>query len=99
MATQLRGTGTVEEMARRSGYSRSRFAALFRAQTSQPPNRYLESLRLAQARQFLEYTEQTLAQIADQIGFSCPFDLSQRFKKHFGLSPAGYRKQRRQTKG
>ena len=99
MATHLRNAGTVEEMARRFGYSRSRFSALFRNQTGQPPNRYLESLRLAQARQFLEYTDQTLAQIADHSGFSCPFYLSQRFKKHFGLSPHAYRKQRSRSNG
>lgn len=99
MATHLRGTGSMAELARRFGYSRSRFATLFHGQTGQPPNRYLESLRLAQARQFLEYTDQTLAQIAEHVGMSCPFYLSQRFKKHFGLSPAGYRKQRRQPRG
>jgi len=99
MATHLRGANTVEEMARRFGYSRSRFAVLFRGQTGQPPNRYLESLRLAQARQLLEYTDQTLAQIADHVGFSCPFYLSHRFKKHFGLSPRGYRNQKGRTKG
>lgn len=94
MATHLRGANTVEETARRFGYSRSRFAALFRLQTGQPPKQYLESLRLAQARQLLEYTNQTLAAIADHVGFSCPFYLSQRFKKHFGLSPRGYRNQK-----
>ena len=99
MATHLRGAHTIEEMARRFGYSRSRFAALFRGQTSQPPNRYLESLRLAQVRQLLEYTDQTLAQIAHHVGFSCPFYLSQRFKKHFGLSPRGFRNQTGRMKG
>jgi AraC family transcriptional regulator, arabinose operon regulatory protein len=93
MASHLRAETTVGEMARRCGYSRSRFAALFREQTGQPPMRYLESLRLAQARQLLEYTNQTLGQIADHTGFACPFYLSQRFKKHFGLSPRSFRKE------
>jgi len=99
MATHLRLAKTVGELARRFGFSRSRFAALFRRQTGHPPSQYLESLRLAQARQLMDYTNQTLAQIADHVGFSCPFYLSHRFKKQFGLSPRGYRKQTGRTKG
>jgi transcriptional regulator GlxA family with amidase domain len=64
MATHLHEEITLGQLARRSGCSRSGFAALFRAQTGQPPMKYLESLRLAQARQVLEYTSQTLARIA-----------------------------------
>ncbi len=49
--------------------------------------------RLLQARQLLAYTNQTLSQIADQLGFSSPFYLSLRFKKHYGLSPRFFRRQ------
>jgi AraC family transcriptional regulator, arabinose operon regulatory protein len=94
MATHLHEEITLGQLARRSGCSRSGFAALFREQTGQPPMRYLESLRLAQARQMLEYTSQTLAQIAEHVGFTCPFYLSRRFKKSFGLSPRAYRNQK-----
>ena len=99
MAAHLRNSHGLDEMARRFGFSRSRFAALFLHHTGQPPKRYLESLRLAHARQLVEYSNQTLAQIADYVGFSCPFYLSQRFKKHFGLSPREFRKQQIQRSG
>jgi len=84
----------LENIARRFGFSRSRFAALFRRQVGRSPCQYLESQRLAQARQLLAYTNQTLAQIADRVGFSSPFYLSLRFRKHFGHSPRTFRQQR-----
>ncbi len=80
--------------ARRFGFSRSRFATLFRRQVGQPPGEYLESQRLVQARHLLAHTNQTLTQIADHVGFSSPFYLSLRFKKHYGHSPRAFRQQR-----
>lgn len=84
----------LETIARRFGFSRSRFATLFRQQLGQPPGQYLEARRLVQARHLLAYTNQTLAQIADHVGFSSPFYLSLRFKKHYGHSPRAFRQQR-----
>ena len=93
LARNLGERQLLESIARRFGFSRSRFAALFRAQIGQPPGQYLEAQRLAQARQLLAYTNQTLAQIADRVGFSSPFYLSLRFKKHYGQSPWSFRRQ------
>ena len=95
LARNLPERQLLETMARRFGFSRSRFAALFRRQMGQPPQQYLEAQRLAQARHLLAYTDQTLSEIADQIGFSSPFYLSLRFKKHYGHSPRAFRRQRR----
>jgi AraC family transcriptional regulator of arabinose operon len=86
---------SLEQTARRFGFSRSRFAFLFRRQVGQPPGRYLDAQRLAQTRQLLAYTNQTLAQIASQVGYSSPFHLSLRFKQHFGQSPRAFRQQGR----
>lgn len=83
----------LETVARRFGFSRSRFAMLFREQIGQPPGQYLEAQRLAQARLLLSYTNQTLARIADRVGFSSPFYLSLRFKNHYGHSPRTFRQQ------
>jgi AraC family transcriptional regulator of arabinose operon len=95
LARNLREHHVLESVARRFGFSRSRFAALFRRQVGQPPLQYLESQRLAQARQLLAYTNQTLSQIAERVGFSSAFYLSLRFKKHYGASPRSFRQQRR----
>jgi len=94
LARNLGERQLLETIAQRFGFSRSRFAALFRQQVGQPPGQYLESQRLVQGRHLLAYTNQTLAQIADHVGFSSPFYLSLRFKKHYGHSPRAFRQQR-----
>lgn len=71
--------------------SRSRFAKLFEAQVGQPPGKFIEQHRLFRVKQLLEYTHDTLQEIADEMGYSSPFYLSLRFKAWFGISPRGYR--------
>jgi len=93
LARNLRERHLLKNTAHRFGFSRSRFAWLFRRQVGQTPGRYLEAQRLNQARHLLAYTNQTVAQIADQTGFSSPFYLSLRFKKQLGQSPRAFRQQ------
>ena len=95
LTRNLREDHLLEDVARRFGFSRSRFASLFRRQVGQSPGQYLEAQRLAQSRHLLACTNQTLAQIAGQTGFSSPFYLSLRFKKHYGQSPRAFRQQQR----
>lgn len=94
MVSHLTERESLETIATRFGFSRSRFAALFRRQLGQAPAQFLETQRLVQVRHLLSYTNQTLTQIADQVGFSSPFHLSLRFKKHYGQSPREYRQTR-----
>ncbi len=91
LAQNIREPQTLEDLAQRFGFSRSRFAALFRQQVGRPPGEYLEGQRLARARHLLSYTGQTLTEIAEATGFSSPFYLSLRFKKHYGKSPRVFR--------
>lgn len=83
---------TLDGLARRCGLSRSRLAELFRAQVGVAPVAFLETQRLRRARELLEHTSLSIAEIADQTGFSSPFYLSLRFKKHLKLSPRDYRR-------
>ena len=95
LAGNLHERHLLEATARRFGFSRSRFASLFRRQVGQPPARFVDAQRLTQTRQLLAYTNQTLAQIAGHVGYSSPFHLSLRFKQHFGLSPRAFRQQKK----
>ena len=95
LAKNLGQCEMLETTARRFGFSRSRFAAHFRRQVGLPPGQYIETQRLAQARHLLAYTNQTLGQIAEHVGFSSPFYLSLRFKKHYGQSPRTFRRRSR----
>ena len=94
LARNLQERHLLKKTAHLFGFSRSRFSSLFRRQVGQTPGQYLEAQRLTQARHLLAYTNQTIAQIADQTGFSSPFYLSLRFKKHHGQSPRAFRQKR-----
>lgn len=82
---------TVAAIAAHCGLSPSRFAHLFRAQTGETPQRYLELQRLNRARQLLEFTQEPVAAIARQVGFDNPFYFTLRFKRHSGASPRHWR--------
>ncbi|HSI83985.1 MAG: helix-turn-helix domain-containing protein [Candidatus Methylacidiphilales bacterium] len=95
LSADLTQCPALEDIARQSGYSRSRFAALFTQQIGSTPRRYQELQRLTRARDLLLYTGQNVQQIAEQLGFSTPFYFSLRFKQHFGQSPRPFRQQAR----
>jgi AraC family transcriptional regulator of arabinose operon len=81
------------QVARQAGLSESRLAHLFRAQVGLTPHDYLETVRLNRARQLLEVTQDTVAQVAEQTGFESPFYFSLRFKRHFGQGPRAFRQE------
>jgi AraC family transcriptional regulator of arabinose operon len=97
MMSRLTVPPSLSELAGFAGLSRSRFALLFEQQVGQPPARFMEQHRLLRVRQLLELTDHTLQELADEVGFSSPFYLSQRFKHAFGVSPMAYRQQQRRA--
>ncbi|MES2462815.1 MAG: helix-turn-helix domain-containing protein [Armatimonadota bacterium] len=86
----------MSALAREVDLSVSRLAHLFREQTGQTPQQFMEAERMARAQQLLERTGRTISAIALEIGFENPFYFSLRFKKHTGLSPRDWRVRRQQ---
>jgi AraC family transcriptional regulator of arabinose operon len=84
----------VARIAAQCGLSPSRFAHLFRAQTGETPQRYLELQRLNRARQLLEFTQEPVGVVARSVGFENPFYFTLRFKRHSGASPRAWRLRR-----
>lgn len=82
---------TLSQIARECGLSLSRFAHLFRDETGETPQRYLEIQRLLRARQLLEFTQEPIRLIAEQVGFENPFYFTLRFKRHSSISPREWR--------
>lgn len=83
---------SIAELAKVAGISRSRFAFLFHQHTGMTPANFIELERIYRAKQLLEFTHYSLAEISTQLGFSSPFYLSLRFKKHLGMNPRECRK-------
>lgn len=82
---------TIESMAAHAAMSPRNFARMFKQQTRMTPARYLESMRLNQARELLETTDIAIAAIADACGFVREERLRRTFLRHLGITPSRYR--------
>jgi AraC-like DNA-binding protein len=83
---------TIEALARTVGASRALLAQRFAALVGQPPMRYLAQWRLALAADLLREGDDTLARIAESVGYGSAFALSTAFSRERGESPRDYRR-------
>ncbi|WFE44799.1 AraC family transcriptional regulator [Verrucosispora sp. WMMD1129] len=83
---------TVAELARAASVSRSTLAARFRAVVGRAPLEYLTDWRVELAADRLRRTDDTLARIAQLVGYGSESALSVAFKRVTGHSPRAYRR-------
>ncbi|MEI5996342.1 AraC family transcriptional regulator [Paraburkholderia bengalensis] len=83
---------TVDELARKVGLSRSALAQRFTELLGQPPMQYLARWRLQIAAQALREGNQTLAVVAEQVGYESEAAFNRAFKREFGMPPASWRR-------
>lgn len=81
----------VDELAHHVGLSASHLTALFHATTGGGVLAYQTTLRMAKARELLDTTRWSVAQVAHAVGYDDPFYFSRRFKRHHQLTPTQYR--------
>ena len=85
----------VAELARRCGLSRSHFTRAFKASVGLPPHRWLMLFRIARARDRLETSADSIADIAFDCGFADQSHLTRVFHDVIGVSPAAWRRRAR----
>ena len=83
----------MESLAVQLGVAYSHLRREFRTQTGCPPWQYLLRIRLTRARKLLSSSDATLDHIAERVGFSSGFHLSNSFKQAYGQSPAQWRRE------
>lgn len=81
----------LSDVAAAVGLSESRLAHIFRSETGQTLQHYLEARRMQRAGELLLRTGFPIQQIAAVTGFESPFYFSRRFKRWTGQSPLSYR--------
>jgi transcriptional regulator GlxA family with amidase domain len=86
---------TVDSLARRVGVSRTVLAERFTRRLGLPPMHYLARWRLQVAASLLRTTSQPVKAIAQQTGYESEAAFGRAFKRHFGVPPAGWRRQAR----
>jgi AraC-like DNA-binding protein len=83
---------TVHEMAELCNLSANHFRRVFYSQTGLKPKEYVDKLKINKAIRLLCETNNSIAEISDQIGYSDQYHFSRRFKELTGFSPRKYRK-------
>ncbi|ROQ59746.1 transcriptional regulator GlxA family with amidase domain [Streptomyces sp. 840.1] len=86
------GDLSVEALAARARLSPRHFARAFHAETGMTPGRYVDRVRLEQARRLLEDTSDGVAGIARLCGYGTPEAMRRAFVKALGTAPAEYRR-------
>jgi AraC-like DNA-binding protein len=94
MHAEPEGSWTISSLADRVALSRSVFAAKFSQLVGEPPLRYLTRLRLNSAALRLRSTEDGLKTIAAAAGYDSMAAFAKAFKRHMGITPGQYRKNR-----
>ena len=82
---------TVDEMAKIAGLGRRTFLRRFHQATSFKTTEYVQNLRVAHAREYLERTDMTQQQIAWEVGYEDSSAFQRVFVRLIGLSPREYR--------
>ena len=83
---------TIEDLAQVAGVSPRHFIRAFRESSGQTPLRFVYSLRLERAKEFLLNPRRTATEVALDCGFSHAQHFSTAFKKATGLTPSDFRK-------
>jgi AraC-like DNA-binding protein len=83
---------TLADLAHEIGLSRSALAERFTAFVGQPPMQYLANWRMQLAANDLLTTTDTLAVIAERVGYESEASFSRAFKKIVGRSPGDWRR-------
>lgn len=95
MEERVDGRVHVPELAAMVGVSPSHLAALFRAATGGGIVAHHLALKMALARTLLDTTDATVGEIGRRVGMDDPFYFSRQFRRTHGVSPSGYREQRK----
>ena len=83
---------TLSEMAKLSGYSVSRFSALYKEKFKTSPVNDLIYERIEKAKKLLLYGNLSVSECSDMVGFSTIYYFSKFFKQKEGVSPSEYLK-------
>lgn len=81
---------TVESLAREAGLSRAAFANHFSRTVAMSPMHYVLIWRMSMARRFLLEDDESIATIAERVGYRSSPAFTRVFTDHFGVSPSQF---------
>ena len=93
-----KNTISMNTLASLCGMSEVYFRKIFTNVTGTTPLKYINSLKIASAKELLLSKSCTVAKAAELSGFKCDSYFSREFKKHTGMSPMEYKNRTEQKK-
>lgn len=91
--THSAGALTIGGLARLAGMSDTVFHRHFRDRMGRTPVAYIQDVRLSNVSHRLLESEASVAEIAFEAGFNNLSNFNQQFRRAFGCTPRGYRRQ------
>lgn len=88
---------TVEEIAERLNLDRTYLSTLFKKKIGLSPKQYLLNYKMSIASTLLLDMHKSVSVTACSVGYNDIFTFSKMFKRHFGLSPLDYVKEKRKN--
>jgi len=85
------GPLTLTDLADSAAMSRTAFAQRFSSVVRMTPIDYLQHWRMVVAQDLLASTEQSVSEIAEQVGYGSDIAFSRAYKRRFGVSPSSRR--------
>lgn len=92
LQTDTTGACSVSALAEHAGLGTRTFLRRFAKATGMRPSEYHQRLRVARSRELLEFTHDTVDQVALGVGYEDTRGFRRIFKRVTGLSPAEYRR-------
>lgn len=92
MRARLSEDISLEELAAEVRLSTFHFSRMFKRSVGVPPRVYLTRLRVEKACELLEWTDLTVTEIAQEVGYSSNQVLARVLMKHRRMSPSDYRR-------
>jgi AraC-like DNA-binding protein/ligand-binding sensor protein len=86
---------SLDEVARFVHLSPSYFSRLFKSETGQTFSEHLQTIRIECAKSMLKLEQNSLTQIAEQVGFFDQSHFIKAFKQAVGVTPGLYRRRRK----
>ncbi|WP_199138292.1 AraC family transcriptional regulator [Pedobacter sp. ASV12] len=95
MQHNLGASIALKDFADRANLSVSHFSLVFRSATGYSPTDYFNHLKIQKACQQLQFTDFSIKQISNTVGFKDPYYFSRLFSKWMHVSPSAYRKMKK----
>ena len=87
----LKQTITARQVTQQAHYSYRNMNRIFQALKGETIGKYIRRRKIEKAAEYLVYSDHTISDIADELGFTDIATFSKAFKKKFGYSPSDFR--------